>query len=193
MTNIDINKIFEVERTCYHFSDKPVDLHLVRSIYDLMKMGPTSANCSPLRVVFVASDEQKEALAHCVMPGNIKNVQTAPMTALFAYDVKFYEKMTKLYAHNPAMKEMFENNSAMSLDTAMRNSTLQAAYFMVLARAHGLAVTPMSGFAPDSVNQTFFADTNHKVNFICAIGYREAEETNPRLPRLDFDEACRVI
>jgi 3-hydroxypropanoate dehydrogenase len=193
MTNVDINKIFEVERTCYNFSDKKVDLSLIRSIYDLMKMGPTSANCCPLRIVFVTTDEKKDALSDCVMPGNIKHVKSAPITAIFAYDTKFYEKMTKLYSHNPAMKEMFENNSAMSNDTAMRNSALQAAYFMVLARAHGLAITPMSGFAPDSVNETFFAGTSHKVNFICAIGYRGAEETNPRLPRLDFDEACRVI
>jgi 3-hydroxypropanoate dehydrogenase len=193
MTNIDIKNVFEVERTCYHFSDKPVDLNLIRAMYDLMKMGPTSANCCPLRIVFVTSDEQKELLAHCVMPGNIKNVKAAPITALFAYDMKFYEKMTKLYAHNPAMKEMFENNSSMCLDTATRNSTLQAAYFMILLRSHGLAITPMSGFAPDSINETFFAGTDHKVNFVCSIGYRAEEETNPRLPRLDFDEVCRII
>mgnify|MGYP003407826074 FL=1 len=193
MNSKSIDEIFLNERTCYHYLNKPIDHKLLHEIYDLMKMGPTSANCSPLRIVFVESKTEKEKLAGCVMEGNLPQIKASPVTALFAYDLKFYDNIPKLFAHNPGMKAYFSSSDVVTLDSATRNSTLQAAYFMMIARAKGLVCGPMSGFAPEKINNTFFAGTDYKINFICNLGYREAEETNPRLPRLDFDEVCKVV
>ena len=188
-----MNEIFLNERTCYHYAEKGVERELLREIYDLMKMGPTSANCSPLRIVFVESSAEKAKLVDCVMEGNKDKVKAAPMTALFAYDMKFYNNVPKLFAHNPGMKDYFSSSEAVTLDSAMRNSSLQAAYFMMIARAKGLALGPMSGFNSDAINSAFFADTDYRVNFICNLGYRSSDETNPRSPRLRFDEVCKVV
>lgn len=193
MHSKSIDEIFLNERTCYHYSNQAIDHKLLHEIYDLMKMGPTSANCSPLRIVFVESVHEKEKLVGCVMEGNVPHVKAAPVTALFAYDMKFYDKLTKLFAHNPGMKDYFSSSNEVTLGTAMRNSTLQAAYFMMIARSKGLACGPMSGFDPAKINDTFFAGTDYKINFICNLGYRSSEETNPRLPRLDFDEVCTIV
>lgn len=193
MTLKTIDEIFLNERTCYHYAERIVARELLQEIYDLMKMGSTSANCSPLRIVFVESPIEKAKLVNCVMEGNKAHINAAPVTALFAYDIKFYNNLPKLFAHNPGMKDYFSSSESVILDTATRNSTLQAAYFMIIARAKGLALGPMSGFDPEKINTTFFAGTDYKINFICNLGYREVEETNPRLPRLAFDEACKVV
>lgn len=193
MTLKSIEEIFLNDRTCYHFSDKAVSKNLLHEIYDLMKMGPTSANSSPLRIIFVESHSEKAKLESCVMAGNIDKIKTAPVTALFAYDMKFYDKLIKLFPHNPGMKDYFSSSEEVILDTATRNSTLQAAYFMMIARSKGLACTPMSGFDSAKLNDSFFAGTDFKINFICSLGYRASDETNPRLPRLDFDEVCRIV
>lgn len=192
MTTKTIEEIF-AERTCGHFAPKAIPAPLLQEMYDLMKLGPTSANCCPLRIVFVQSQDEKAKLQACAMQGNVQRIGDAPVTAIFAYDTKFYEKMDVLFAHNPGMGKMLEDNQAMASEYMMRNSTLQAAYFMIIARAKGLGCGPMSGFDGEAVNKTFFAGTDHKVNFICTLGYRSQDEEHPRLPRLDFSEACKIV
>jgi len=188
----DINSVFN-ERTCYKFLNKNVEESLLKEIYDLMKFGPTSFNSSPLRMVFVRSSESKDKLYKCLMPVNVDKSKSAPVSVIFAYDKNFYEKFDKLMPHKKDVKGMFESSSALSLDTATRNSSLQAAYFMILARAKGLDCGPMSGFNSDLVNKEFFAGTSLEVNFICNLGYRDGENPYPRLPRLDFEETCKTI
>jgi 3-hydroxypropanoate dehydrogenase len=187
-----VDEVFN-DRTCYHFADKAIDEQLLREIYDVMKLGPTSANSSPLRIIFVGSAKEKDRLASCVMQGNVSKVKAAPITALFAYDTKFYDKIPYLFPHMPSMREYFSGSETTATFTANLNSALQAAYFMVVARAKGLACTPMSGFDMNAVNTTFLSDTNYKISFICCLGYRNADEEHPRSPRLSFEEACSII
>ena len=187
-----IDDIFN-DRTCYKFLDKPVPKDLLVKIYDTMKLGPTSGNSSPLRIVFVQSAAEKEKLCKVAMEPNIAKIMSAPVTALFAYDLKFTEYMDKLYPTGKAMKDYFSSSDAVAFDTATRNSTLQAGYFMMIARGAGLACGPMSGFDPNGVNEAFFKNSNHRINFICNLGYRDGENSYPRLPRLAFDEFCRVV
>lgn len=192
MVSKSIEEIFLTERTCYNFSDEQVPLSLLHEIYDIMKMGSTSANSSPLRIVFVKTPEAKGKLLSCVMEGNVSNVKAAPVTAIFAYDVKFYDKLPQLFPHNPGIKDYFSSSESLVIENALRNSSLQAAYFMMIARAKGLACSPMSGFDASKLNQAFFPDGSCKANFICNFGYRSKEETNPRLPRLSFEDCCSV-
>lgn len=187
-----IEEIFH-DRTCYKFQDKPIDVSLLREIYDLMKLGPTSSNSCPLRILFVQSMEEKEKLYQCLAPANVEKTRSAPVSAIFAYDLRFYEKMDRLFAHNIKMKEIFASSEAAALDTATRNSTLQAAYFMMIARSKGLDCGGMSGFNPEAVNKTFFADTGYRANFICNLGHKDGEASYPKLPRLDFEEVCKII
>lgn len=187
-----IEEIFH-DRTHYDFDDREVELNILQEIYDLMKLGPTSANSCPLRIIFVRSQEEKEKLCGCVFKGNVEKVRSAPVTALFAYDRRFFDKMDKLFAHNPGMKDLFASNPAAAKDTAERNSTLQAAYFMIIARGFGLGVGAMSGFDKVAVNKAFLSGSDWEINFLCNLGYVSGNPQQPRLPRLDFDEACRVI
>lgn len=191
MKNID--DVFN-ERTCYKFSDKPVSEDLLLKIYELMKLGPTSGNACPLRIIFVQSQTEKEKLYKALMETNVAKVKSAPVVALFAYDMKFYEKMEKLYPTGKFLRDFFAtaNDQTREIE-ALRNSSLQAAYFMIIARSMGLDCGPMSGFDQNVVNDNFFKGTNYKVNFICNFGYREGENPYPRLPRLDFDEACKIV
>jgi 3-hydroxypropanoate dehydrogenase len=189
---ISVQEIFEEGRTCTNFASKPVSSSLLEELYNLMKMGPTSANCSPLRMMFVQSSDAKKKLLNCVMPGNAEAVTSAPVTVLFAYDAKFTDKMSILFPHNPGMAEYFKDPKA-GFDTATRNSTLQAAYFMMIARSKGLACGPMSGFDATKLEAEFFRGTEWKANFICNIGYAEGASKFPRLPRLDFNDACRIV
>lgn len=189
-----IEEIFLQERTCHSFDkDKLIDKSLLQEIYNITKMGPTSYNCSPLRMVFVESGEEKERLVSCVMDGNINNIRTSSITVIFAYDLKFYNKMDKLLPHNPDVKGFFSSNDSLALDTAKRNATLQAAYFIMVARSKGLAVCPMSGFFEDKINKAFLRDTDFRVDFICSLGYRLSDESYPRLPRFDFDEISKLV
>lgn len=192
--NKSIEEIFLKERTCYNFdSGKYVEKSLLKEIYDIMKMGPTSANSSPLRMVFVESDLAKDKLVSCVMDGNVKNIISAPLTVIFAYDIKFYNKMDRLFSHNPSMASFFSSDDSIAAETAIRNSTLQAAYFMVVARSKGLSCAPMSGFDANKINKEFLDNSSFRVNFICALGYRAADEAYPRLPRLDFEEVSKIV
>jgi len=187
-----IDEIFQ-DRTCYKFLSKKIEKDLLMKIYDQMKLGPTSANASPLRVVFVESDAQKEILCKVADEGNIAKIKSAPVTALFAYDLDFYQKMDILFPMMSGLKDFFAGNKDAAYDAAYRNSTLQAAYFMMLARGYGLDCGPMSGFNKDALNEAFFKGTNYKINFICNLGYKDGESSYPRLPRLDFDQVCKII
>ncbi len=188
-----IESVFS-DRTCSKFLDKKVSKELLIQIYDLVKLGPTSANACPLRIVFVQSNLEKEKLCKTAMEANIAKIKSAPVTALFAYDMKFYEKMDKLYPTGKFLQDLFAKSSEDVIDReSLRNSTLQAAYFIMVARSMGLDCGPMSGFDPVALNETFFKNTNYKINFICNFGYKDGDNPYPKLPRLDFDEVCKFL
>ena len=191
MRNID--SVFN-DRTCSKFLAKSVSKETLVKIYDLIKMGPTSANASPLRIVFIQSTSEKEKLCKTAMEANIAKIKSAPIVALFAYDIKFYEKMDKLHPTGKFLQDLFAKSSEDALDReALRNSTIQASYFMMLARGMGLDCGPMSGFDPVALNEIFFKDTNYRINFICNLGYKDGDSPYPRLPRLDFEEVCKIL
>ncbi|MDR3479476.1 MAG: malonic semialdehyde reductase [Burkholderiaceae bacterium] len=195
MTMIDtaaFDTLFRNARTHNGWLDKPVTDAQLQEIYDLLKWAPTSANCSPARIVFVKSAEGKEKLLPCMAPGNVDKTKAAPVTAIIGMDMAFYEKLPQLFPHADA-KSWFVGNQPMIDATAFRNSSLQGAYFIVAARAIGLDCGPMSGFDPDKVNAAFFAGTSVKVNFICNLGYGDPAKLYGRSPRLSFDEACKVV
>jgi 3-hydroxypropanoate dehydrogenase len=192
MDDAALDTLFRNARSHSHWQNKPVDDALLMRVYDLMKWGPTAANSCPLRIVFVKSPEAKEKLKPCLDKGNVEKSMTAPVVALFAYDLEFYENMPKLFPHNPGAREWYAGNDALIQSTAFRNSSLQAAYFMLAARALGLDCGPMSGFNNAKLDETFFGGTKWKSNFICALGYGDAAKLFPRGPRLAFNEACRI-
>jgi 3-hydroxypropanoate dehydrogenase len=184
--------LFRDARTHNGWVDKPVDDALLRQVYDLAKMGPTSANMCPLRIVFVKSKEAKEKLKPCLDAGNVAKTMIAPVTAIFAMDIHFYEKLPKLFPHADA-KAWFKDLPADVLEyVALRNSSLQGAYFMLAARSLGLDCGPMSGFNNAKLDAAFFAGTTIKSNFLCNLGHGDPSKLYPRSPRLDFEEACRV-
>lgn len=189
----DLDTIFRAARTYNRWTEEPVTKVQLEAIYDLLRWGPTSANTSPARFVFVSSPEARAILAACVSEGNRIKVETAPVTVIIGMDRKFYERLPQLFPHNPGARDWFTGNDALTEETAFRNSTLQGAYLMIAARALGLDCGPMSGFDPDKVNAAFFAGTDVRANFICAIGHGSSEQLFPRSPRLAFEEACRVV
>ncbi|MCL4671774.1 MAG: malonic semialdehyde reductase [Sphingomonadaceae bacterium] len=185
-------QLFTEARTYNGWLDKPVSDAQLAAIWDLMKMGPTSANMLPARIVWVKSDEAKARLAECVMEGNKAKVLAAPATALIAYDIDFHEELPWLFPHTDA-KSWFEGNEAGRIEGAFRNSSLQGAYLILAARALGLDTGPMSGFDPGAVEAAFFADNpRHKVNFICSVGYGDPATIFERSPRPDFDRFNRI-
>ncbi|HEX7634397.1 MAG TPA: malonic semialdehyde reductase [Noviherbaspirillum sp.] len=188
-----LNTLFLEARTYNGWRDLPVSDEQLRQIYDLMKWGPTSANCTPARIVFVKSPEAKEKLLACMSPGNIEKTKTAPVTAIIGMDMEFYEKLPKLFPHNLEARSWFAGNQANIEATAMRNSSLQGGYFILAARAVGLDCAPMSGFNADKLNGAFFAGTTIKANFVCSLGYGDTSKLHPRGPRLAFEEACRIV
>jgi nitroreductase len=191
--DLSVQELFTNSRTCNKFSEEIPSQKLLEEIYNITKFGPTSANCSPLRIKFVSTKKAKDKLLGCVMQGNVASVTKAPVIAIFAFDLKFHEKMDVLFAHNPGMKNFYGTNEVAAKETAFRNSTLQAAYFMVVARSKGLGLGPMSGFDVAKLDEEFFAGTSLKSNFICTMGYPDGEPEHPRLPRLEFDEACEIL
>ncbi len=184
--------LFTEARTHNRFTPEPVPDVLLRQLYDLMKWGPTSANCSPARLVFVKSPEAKAKLAPCMSEGNRDKTLQAPVNAIVGMDMAFYDKLPELFPHNLTAKSWFDGNPEFSASTAMRNSSLQGAYFMLAARGLGLDCGPMSGFNADAVNAAFFAGTSVKANFICNLGHGDPTGLFPRSPRLAFDEACTI-
>jgi 3-hydroxypropanoate dehydrogenase len=180
-------------RSYSYWQDKPVDGALLREVYDLTKMGPTSANMCPLRIIFVRSREAKERLKPTLDAGNVQKVMTAPVTAILGMDIRFYEKLPQLFPHADA-RSWFKDLPEPVLEyTALRNSSLQGAYFMLAARSLGLDCGPMSGFNNAKVDAAFFAGTTIKSNFLCALGYGDASKLHPRSPRLAFEETCQII
>src|SRR5882724_5758917 len=189
----ELDLIFRKARTHSAWLDQPVDDALLKQVYDLAKMGPTSANMCPLRIVFVKSREAKEKLRPALDAGNADKTMKAPVTAILGMDVHFYEQLPKLFPHADAkawFKDLPEN---VLEDTALRNSSLQGAYFMLAARSLGLDCGPMSGFNNAKVDAAFFAGTTVKSNFLCNLGYGDASKLYPRSPRLDFEEACQLV
>lgn len=187
-----LDQLFRTARTQNKWLDKPVSQTLLHALYELMRMGPTSANCSPARVIFVTSQESREKLKALVSPGNVPKVMTAPVTAVIGHDLEFYEKLPQLFPHADA-RSWFVGNETLAQTTAFRNGTLQGAYLMMAARAVGLDCGPMSGFDNAGVDAAFFAGTKVKSNFICGLGYGDSTGVFPRSPRLAFDEACQIV
>lgn len=185
--------LFRAARSQNGFLDQPVPQALLEELYQLAKMGPTSANCSPQRVVFLVSAQAKARLAPALNPGNLAKTASAPVTCILAYDTRFHELAERLFPHNPRLYDSFAHDPRHAETTAFRNATLQAAYFLLAARALGLDCGPMSGFDEAQVNASFFPDGRFRVNFLCNLGYGDASKLFGRLPRLDFDEACRVL
>jgi 3-hydroxypropanoate dehydrogenase len=184
--------IFTKARTHSAWLSEPVSDELLAQIYDLMKWGPTSANSSPARIAFVKSKEAKERLLSCLAPGNVDKTKAAPVTAIIAQDMEFYEKLPKLFPYADA-RSWFAGNTPFIESTAFRNSSLQGAYFIIAARSLGLDCGPMSGFDNAKVDAAFFQGTSWKSNFICNVGYGDPSVLHPRSPRLDFNEACKVL
>ena len=184
--------LFRKARTHNAWLDQPVSDDLLRQIYDLMKWGPTSANTSPARILFLRTPQAKERLRPALSPVNVDKTMQAPVTAILAYDLKFYEHLPKLFPNNPGMRDWFSNSPELAQTTAFRNSSLQGGYFILAARAVGLECGPMSGFDNAKVDAEFFPSTV-KSNFLCNLGYGDHSKLFPRNPRLDFDEACQLL
>lgn len=188
-----LDTLFLEARTHNGWLDRPVDDVLLRRAWDVARMGPTSANCSPMRVVFIKSAEAKARLQPALMEGNRAKTLAAPVTAIFGNDSRFYDLLPRLFPHTDA-RSWFAGpgKEAVADTTAFRNGTLQAAYFMLAARALGLDCGPMSGFDNAMVDREFFPDGRIKSNFICNLGYGDPGSLFPRSPRLAFEEACRI-
>lgn len=187
-----LDLIFRNARTHNVWLPTPVPEATLRAIWDVMKFGPTSANCSPLRIVFVQSPEAKERLVACMIETNQAKTRAAPVTAILAMDLEFYDKLPRLFPHDQTARSWFAGKPALIKETTFRNSSLQGAYFIIAARALGLDCGPMFGFDADRVNAEFFANGKLRVNFVCSLGHGDASKLFPRSPRLDFDEACRI-
>jgi 3-hydroxypropanoate dehydrogenase len=187
-----LNQLFDEARTHNVWQSRPVSDELLHQVYNSMRMGPTSGNCSPARIVFVKSAEAKEKLKPALSAGNLAKTMAAPVTAIIGYDMRFYEKMPFLFPHDLTARSWFDKDEQTTFTNAFRNGTLQGAYLMLAARAYGLDCGPMSGFDNAMVDKLFFDGTHIKSNFICSLGYGDASKLFPRSPRLPFDEACSI-
>lgn len=192
LTQDALNILFNDARTHSAWQNKPVDDALLVQAYDLAKMAPTSANTQPMRIVFLKSPEAKAKLKPALAAGNVDKTLQAPVTAIIAQDMAFYEKLPQLFPHTDA-RSWFVGNDALIESTAFRNATLQGGYFILAARAVGLDCGPMSGFDNAAVDAAFFAGTTIKSNFLINLGYGEASALHPRSPRPTFDEMCKVL
>lgn len=182
--------MFREGRTFTHWQQRPVSEAIVEAAFELACLGPTSANCQPLRLVLVRSPGAKQRLLPCVSSGNYEKVRTAAITAIVAYDREFFELLPRLYPHTDA-RGWFTTDSALAEETGFRNSALQGAYFILALRAMGLDCGPMSGFDGAKVDAAFFPDGRYRTNFLLNIGYGDRDTLRPRLPRLRFDEVAR--
>ena len=189
--NITTEQLFAAARSHNRFSDEAVPDTTLQQIYELMKWGPTSANCCPARIVFVRSPEAKEQLVACMSAGNVDKTRSASVVAVIGMDLAFYEQLPRLFPATDA-RSWFVGKPDLVAATALRNSSLQGGYFIMAARALGLDCGPMSGFDAAKVDAAFFAATTVKSNFVCALGRGQPEALYPRGPRLGFDEACRL-
>jgi len=186
-----LDQLFRTARTQNAFLDKPVPASLLQELYDLVKWGPTAANTTPARFVFVTSKEAKDKLAPALSEGNLAKTMAAPVTVIIGFDLDFHEKLPYLFPHTDA-KAWFDGPQEGRHEAAIRNGSLQGAYLFLAARARGLDAGPMSGFDPAKVDEAFFAGTSIKSNFLVNLGYGDPAGLVPRLPRLSFDEAARI-
>jgi nitroreductase len=187
-----LDQLFRTARTRNAFSDRPVTDSLLREVYDLAKWGPTSANVSPARFVFLTTPEARARLAPHLSSANRGKTIRAAVQVIVAYDLDFARHVPRLFPQNPGAQAWFAKPEVAE-ETAFRNGSLQGAYFMLAARSLGLDCGPMSGFNRAGVDAEFFAGTSWRSNFVCNLGYGTDEALFPRLPRLDFDEACQVL
>jgi len=187
-----LDQIYRQARTHRSWTDEPVSDVVLQAAYDLARMAPTSANCSPMRVLFLKSKAAKERLKPALSEGNMRQTMAAPVTAIFAYDLDFYEKLPRLYPFADA-RSWFAGSDDLIRNTAFRNGSLQGAYFIIAARAVGLDCGPMSGFDNAKVDGEFFPGGRIKSNFLCNIGHGDGANMKPRAPRLEFDEACTIL
>lgn len=189
LDHVALDALFNAARTHNKWTDKPVtdgDLH---AVYDLLKMGPTSANASPARFVFIRTEEGREKLKPALSAGNLEKTMTAPVTVIVAHDPKFYDHLPKLFPHADA-RAWFAGNEALANETAFRNGTLQGAYLIMAARALGIDSGAMSGFDKSKVDHAFFAESGWKSNFLINLGHGDSTGVFTRSPRFSFDEAC---
>ena len=195
MTTLDPagrNLLFNDARTHNGWTAQPVSDDTLREMFDLLKMAPTSANCSPARFLFLRSPEARQRLGAALLPGNLEKTLAAPVTAIIAYDLAFHEQLPRLFPHADA-RSWFAGNEELIRDTAFRNGTLQGAYMMLAARAVGLDCGPMSGFDNAKVDEAFFAGTPWRSNFLCNLGHGDPSKLFPRSPRFQFEDACRIL
>jgi 3-hydroxypropanoate dehydrogenase len=188
-----LDLLFRKARSHNGWLDKPVTDELLRQLYELMKWGPTSANCSPARLVFVRTPANKERIRPALSPNNVEKTMTAPVIAIAAYDSRFYEHLPQLFPRIPQVAELFASDAALAATTAFRNGTLQGGYFLLAARAVGLDCGPMSGFDNAKIDAEFFPDGRFKSNFLCGLGHGDPAKLHPRSPRLAFEEACTLL
>ncbi|HSM28159.1 MAG TPA: malonic semialdehyde reductase [Thioalkalivibrio sp.] len=186
-----LDQLFFEARTHNEWLDRPVSDDLLKALFDTLRWAPTSANCSPARIVFVKSPEAKARLLPALIEGNVEKTRTAPVTAIIGHDLEFHEQLPRLFPHTDA-RAWFAGNQPLIEATAFRNGTLQGAYLILAARALGLDCGPMSGFDADRVNEAFFAGTSVRVNFLCNLGYGRSEALFPRSPRFEFEDVCRI-
>ncbi|WP_091743230.1 malonic semialdehyde reductase [Phenylobacterium immobile] len=192
LPDADLDQLFRAARTRNGWRPEPIPETMLRELYDLAKWGPTSANVSPARFVFLTSPEAKARLAPHLSNANRDKTMTASAVVIVAYDLAFAEKIPQLFPQNPAAAAWFAD-STVAQETAFRNGSLQGAYLMLAARALGLDCGPMSGFDKAAVDAEFFAGAEVRANFICSLSYGTDEKLFPRLPRLAFDEACQLL
>lgn len=187
-----LDLLFRLARTQDAWTGEPVGEATLRAAFDLLRMGPTSANCQPARFVFVMSDAAKEKLRPCLSAGNVAKTMSAPVTAIVGYDLAFLDQLPRLYPGADA-RSWFAGQPALIEETAFRNGTLQGAYLIMACRALGLDCAPMSGFDRAKVDAAFFTGTTIRSNFICSIGHGDPSVLRARRPRLAFEDACTIV
>jgi len=187
-----LDLLFREARTQNKWHDRPIPDATLQQLYDVLKWGPTSANCSPARFVFIRTKEGKEKLRPALSAGNTEKTMNAPVTVIVAHDPRFFERLPELFPHNPSARDWFTSNEQLARDTAFRNGTLQGAYLMIAARALGLDVGAMSGFDNAKVDEAFFSVSGFRSNFLVNLGHGDPSGVFGRLPRLAFDDACRL-
>ncbi|MCP4817841.1 MAG: malonic semialdehyde reductase [Shimia sp.] len=185
--------LFTEARTHYGWQDRDVDEETLRALYDIAKMGPTSMNQQPMRVIFVRSDDAKDRLEPALFEANRPKMRSAPVTAIIAHDLNFWEELPNVFPPNPDAQNIFKDNATAAQVNAFRNGTLQGAYFMLAARAIGLDIGGMSGFDNAKVDEEFFHGTSIKSNFLVNLGYADTSKIFRRLPRLDFETVCETL
>ncbi len=190
--NVTTEQLFTEARTQNAYLPTPVDDAMLQALYELLKWGPTSANCSPARLAFVRSAQVKERLAACMSSGNSPKVLSAPVTVIIGMDMAFFDKLPQLFPHTDA-RAWFAGKPAVIEATALRNSSLQGAYLILAARALGLGCGPMSGFDAARLDAELWAGTTVRTNFVCTLGHGDASKVMARSPRLAFDEACSLL